>query len=111
MENIKCLMKDFSFLSFHHISRTYNGVADILSKKELGPMDGIIFYRVLHKGKLCRSGSLVLFFFLNMNGEGLELFCYLRGCLPTLLGFFMMVNHFLMMVLYGWGFWIIVICY
>ena len=51
MESIRNLMKDFNFLSFHHIYRDINMEADSLSKKELGPMDGKIMFRYLFLGK------------------------------------------------------------
>ena len=40
LENIKCLMRCFSFLSFNHVYRELNMEVDTLSKLELGNMVG-----------------------------------------------------------------------
>ena len=51
----------FDDISFAHIFRELNRQADYLSKKEIGPMDGFIFFEEVFVDLMIDYGSLHAF--------------------------------------------------
>lgn len=58
---VKALVSHFRVLTFQHIYREYNMVADDLSKKAMGIGTGMIFWEEFKEEFLMESGSLKLY--------------------------------------------------
>lgn len=57
----RTLIDSFSFISFGHIFREVNSIADLLSKMVVGSMDGFLHFEEFREDLMVDSGSLYLF--------------------------------------------------
>ena len=59
-ERIKLLQSSFHRITFQHISRKYDAVADRLSKKALGLLEGRLFIEEFCDNSVLSSGSFLI---------------------------------------------------